>query len=67
MPLPGSLTTSGIVLAQKAVQTVVQSSLVDSVRNGVVDFLSKQVQDLGNKELADCTRADRHIVLVFAV
>jgi len=53
MPLPDPLTTSGIVLAQRAVKTVAQSSLVDSVRNGVVDLLTKQVQDLGKKELAD--------------
>jgi len=50
MPLPDRSQLC-IVLAQKAVKTVVQSSLVDSVRNGVVDFLTKQVQDLGKKEL----------------
>jgi len=43
----------GAVLVTQAVTTVARSTLVDSVRNGVVDFLTKQVQDLGKKELAD--------------
>ncbi len=40
-------------LAGQAVITIAHSSLISSVRNGVIDFLAGQVKDLGKKELAD--------------
>ena len=45
MSLPDPLTTSGIVLAQKAVQAVARSNLVDSVFTCPLQTTAKQEKE----------------------
>ena len=42
-----------VAIAARLAQTIVKTTLIDSIRDGVVDFLTDQTKDLGKKEISD--------------
>ena len=44
---------SEMTIVVKVTQAIVKTSLIESIRDGIVDFLVDQAKDLGKKEISD--------------